>query len=80
MFGGGKGKMNSPGNPDEEDPCPKIIRTKEGKRMRKVWKVLGMVAVVITLTLSMSPGQVGKLRRRFLNSRSPSIRFPTTAI
>ena len=27
--------------------------------MREVWKVLGIVAVVITLTLSMGPGQVG---------------------
>ncbi len=27
--------------------------------MREVWKVLGIVAVVITLALSMSPGQVG---------------------
>ena len=43
--------------------------------MRKVWKVLGMVAVVITLALSMSPGQV-PLPRRCLSSRFPSIPFP----
>ena len=57
--------MNSPGNPEEGDPCPKIITMKEGKKMREVWKVLGIVAVVITLALSMSPGQATSAEKTF---------------
>jgi TRAP-type C4-dicarboxylate transport system substrate-binding protein len=38
---------------------------KEGEKMRKYWKVLGFLAVVITLALSMGPQQVGAAEKVF---------------
>jgi TRAP-type transport system periplasmic protein len=44
---------------------PKIQHLKEGKRMREVWKVLGVAAVGICLVFSMTPGKVAAAEKVF---------------